>query len=333
MRWLIYALGGGYGHVTRALSLAKIASARNIECTILYNSELVHRAVNIYTKRSPRTRLEYIPSYFDQQGVAKFMGNYLGEIGGYDRVIVDTFPRGIAGELSSILPKIRCPKILIHRYLNEKYVKSIDIQNALNEFDEILMPRDSLSIPQYLRRHSKTEPWLICSPEEILSVQEAQLELNIFERRQLPTVAFLGTGSHEEMFQSRRWAEQLRSECQFLNVIHFSLEPIDQSKILFRQIWPVMKVYRAIDLLVCSGGYNALTEASATQTRTIVTPRKRRYDRQDLRANEHEQATNYLQVREKCELFATDFRPRRTRTMVFENGANEACDRVEKLTH
>ena len=39
--WLIYALGGGLGHVTRATSLIRAAEREGVTCTVLANTSLL----------------------------------------------------------------------------------------------------------------------------------------------------------------------------------------------------------------------------------------------------------------------------------------------------
>src|ERR1700753_818341 len=101
--WGIYAMGGGWGHLTRALALARVAPV----------------AVRI-ASNSPYVRL--IP---DQSLFAP-----LAALANCGVLIVDTFPRGIVGELAPCLSQTQAKKIFIARDIDPEYVQSF----ALHEF-------------------------------------------------------------------------------------------------------------------------------------------------------------------------------------------------------
>ncbi|MEB3147495.1 MAG: UDP-N-acetylglucosamine--LPS N-acetylglucosamine transferase, partial [Sphaerospermopsis sp.] len=96
--YLIYALGGGWGHLNRALSLGRIAAKE--------------KKVNIITN-SP-----YTPQINSEGCTLHCISNNAGfaetcqqvrEIilnTDCDRLIIDTFPRGLGGELADILPQL-----------------------------------------------------------------------------------------------------------------------------------------------------------------------------------------------------------------------------------
>ncbi|MEE2904758.1 MAG: glycosyltransferase [Myxococcota bacterium] len=331
MKWLIYALGGGYGHITRALSLAKVATHRGIHCSILYNSPLAHRAIPFYEERFSQVNFEYVPSNFERSDVTKFMENYFSDLQGCDRVIVDTFPRGIAGELVTILPKISCPKVFISRHLNQKYIESIDIYKSLQSFDAVIRPEDSLPPPSYLTHFFATESWLLCSSNEILSQKEARKYLQVVQKTKAPVIGFLGSGHQKEIFQGYQWAKRLRADFPQFKIIFLTLETLDEDSELCRKIWPVMKIYRALDLLICSGGHNAINEAKVTNTPALVIPRKRRYDRQDLRADGHAIAAGYEDICLACESLQKNPHEKRRPDAKFTNGAQKAYKIIEGL--
>jgi len=260
------------------------------------------------------------------------MRNYLSDLRRCDRVIVDTFPRGIAGELDAFLPNISCTKILISRYLNQKYIESIDIDKSLQSYNAVVHPKDSLARPSYLKQFFSTEPWLLCSADEIFSQEKARQHLQLVRENAAPVIGFLGSGQMQEIIQAYQWAKRLRDDCPQLQVVFFTLEDLEEDSALCRKIWPAMQVYPALDLLVCSGGHNAINEAKVTNTQILVIPRKRRYDRQDLRATERPLVTSYKEIRIVCESLKIDSYRQQKPYADFANGAQKACTIIENLS-
>ena len=59
----------------------------------------------------------------------------------YECVIVDTFPRGLGGELAEILPQLSVPKVLIHRDINPDYVIAKNLPDFVaDNFDLVIVP-------------------------------------------------------------------------------------------------------------------------------------------------------------------------------------------------
>jgi hypothetical protein len=131
--WLIYALGGGWGHLQRALSLARIAGPIRILTNSRY-AEVGHALA------CPKGGL-------------------------INLLLVDTFPRGLLGELVNVLPKLTIPKILIHRDLNPRYVAQTNLrQFVLDNYDLVLVAGEPETAPfADLPIARQTAPWLIRS--------------------------------------------------------------------------------------------------------------------------------------------------------------------------
>src|SRR5579859_6116226 len=87
---VIYALGGGYGHTSRALAIRRCAP--------------------------PDADVRVIGNNWDHHTIMKT----LGALTPLDTLIVDVYPRGLNGELTLLIPKLKCKKILVQRYLDEK---------------------------------------------------------------------------------------------------------------------------------------------------------------------------------------------------------------------
>ena len=98
MHWLVYALGGGLGHLTRGLALARAARRQGVRVTLLTNSPYA----SVLPVRDELHRddcLIIIPAQSDLQA-AKCQVRDIIRDSTAQLVIVDTFPRGLGGELA-----------------------------------------------------------------------------------------------------------------------------------------------------------------------------------------------------------------------------------------
>src|SRR5579871_6283318 len=96
--WLIYALGGGFGHLTRASALARAAVPDTI-VRILTNSP--------YASCVQRAMPELDIAVIDpEMSVAAGRSEAVRQIesAAPDCLIVDAFPRGLGGELAEYIP-------------------------------------------------------------------------------------------------------------------------------------------------------------------------------------------------------------------------------------
>ena len=101
MRWCIYALGGGLGHLVRSLGLARAAIARGHHVTLLANTAYAP-LLPVRAELGELGEFIAIPASFDRDQVTEFVHQSLCNQS-FDTLIVDTFPRGLAGELAELL--------------------------------------------------------------------------------------------------------------------------------------------------------------------------------------------------------------------------------------
>ena len=127
--WLIYALGAGWGHVNRAIALGRQLAKHNT-VHILTNSPYVswmqtpipqmesnaiasRLHLHILSHRHAASREQAIATVHTQVQALVLSHPWTG-------LMVDTFPRGLVGELADLLPKRQtqsphCRRILIQR--------------------------------------------------------------------------------------------------------------------------------------------------------------------------------------------------------------------------
>jgi hypothetical protein len=329
-RWVIYALGGGYGHFTRALSLAQAATRLKQSVEIIFNSGLAAAIPKETIRQNPKIHLKPIPAEFDKAQIRSILADRLIEDPNFDVFCVDTFARGLGGELVELLPQIRSKKILIHRDLNPRYVEEYNLEEVLPHYELILVPGESAAFDTH-ERAFKTPPWLVCDPESLLPRELARETLGVDVNDRRPVVAFMSTGTRAEMASSLRYAEQTQHKFPNLFVRNLNLDPSTINHPLVHASWPAFRLLRGVDLLICSGGYNTVQEARAANTWFLGFAQKRLYDQQEKRLSPHERVQSLDEVFKACaELEAHGFH-HHTAPIAFENGAIAAALRVNEL--
>jgi len=326
-RWLIYALGGGYGHFTRALSLARAAKQVGQTVEILFNSKLAINLIEHHLRDVPNLHLTPISPELSKDQVARLINDRLLTQTNYRVLIVDTFLRGLGGELKYILPQLKVPKILVHRDLNPKYLSSFDSTRAVNLFDQILIPGESAHFDTHKLSY-KTPPWLLCGPGEVLTSQEARQALRVPTEDKRSIVAFMGSGTQAEIAQSLEYAVAIETQFPQLNIRKLVLGHDAEHSVA----WPALRVLTAIDLLICSGGYNTVHEARATKTPFLAFPQPRLYDQQAKRLDAHETVETFAEVIAACAHLEARQSRRNDVSLNYINGAEAAVSKIQEIS-
>ncbi|MBD0268521.1 MAG: UDP-N-acetylglucosamine--LPS N-acetylglucosamine transferase, partial [Cyanobacteria bacterium Co-bin8] len=168
--WLIYALGGGWGHLNRTVALGRLAAAHS-PVHILTNSPyaaLVNEELERWQQQGQS--VPHLIAFSATLEKAALCRQVQAQVisRSYRCLIADTFPRGLGGELADLLPGLNCPKVLIHRDLNPDYVRSHQLSEFVaRHYDLVIVPGEGAvplaSLPQV--RH--TSPWLIYDAAEL----------------------------------------------------------------------------------------------------------------------------------------------------------------------
>ena len=84
-------------------------------------------------------------------------------------LIVDTFPRGIGGELAGLLGTLEARKVLVHRDLNPRYVEAASLRQFVAEHYGLVLVPGAGEGSQLgdLPAAVETAPWLVRSADEI----------------------------------------------------------------------------------------------------------------------------------------------------------------------
>ncbi|MEZ4371119.1 MAG: hypothetical protein R3B07_09850 [Polyangiaceae bacterium] len=111
-RWLIYALGGGLGHAVRAACIARELSGCGVRARVLCAEHAASAARRLFPDVSGLTREEH--------PTPRALADRLAlELASCDLLLLDTFPRGVLGELDSVAPAV--PRILLTRLVREPH--------------------------------------------------------------------------------------------------------------------------------------------------------------------------------------------------------------------
>ena len=278
--WLIYALGGGWGHLTRAIALARIAQ-RDRPVRILTNSPYAPIAAAALPTLD---LLQLDPDATADQTRTQVVRQIA--ISRPACLIVDTFPRGIGGELATLLPTLDTRKVLVHRDLNPRYVTEMRLREFVAaHFDLILVPgAGEGSQLGDLPRAVETGAWLVRSVEELPDSRKIRdiLRLQPHERN---CVLVCAAGNRDEL----RWygevvsAVRVRAPNVPVRVIAVECPPAIPQEHWVRY-WPAMDLFGCAAVVIGGAGYNTVRECLACAVPLVARPWPRTYDRQDVRA-------------------------------------------------
>jgi len=252
-------------------------------------------------------------------------------------LIVDTFPRGLGGELAGLLGSLAATKVLVHRDLNPRYVAEADLRDFVKSaYDLVLIPGESegnafAKLPNAV----VTDPWLVRNADELTSRRKARQLLKIEDARQ-PCILVCASGTSQEL----RWFGAVvsklldRSPHAAIRCVAPSLPP-GCPRECWIKYWPAADLHPATDIVIGSAGYNTIYECLAGGMPLIARPWPRLYDRQWLRARRAVREGNVMVVKQPTEAASKAIRqigsasPRSQ--IKYSNGVVEAVAHIEQL--
>ncbi|NOK17372.1 hypothetical protein [Corallococcus carmarthensis] len=321
--WRLYALGGGLGHLTRAAALARAAVARGHAVEVLTNSPFAP-GLPLESWLGPGATVHRVDARLDKAATVAAVGAWLaGSTPGV--LVVDTFPRGLAGELVALLPTVRAPRVLVHRDLNPVYVERFDVAHAVDAFDLLVVPGEDAPFAHHPRA-VRTAPWLLLDADALVSREEARRQLGMEDGDARPVVAVMGCGRPEEVAEAGETADRLRVSLGERAAVRWLVPTAHASG---QAVWPALAVMRGVDVLVGAGGYNTVQEARATGTPLVAWARPRLYDRQALRLREAERVGDAAQLEAKVALLLQE--GTRARPAAWVNGVHAAVEAIERV--
>jgi UDP:flavonoid glycosyltransferase YjiC (YdhE family) len=320
--WLIYALGGGWGHLTRAVSLARVARARH-RVRILTNSPYAPKVANAL----PKLEIVALDPSLTLAKAREQLIQHIQEASARC-LIVDTFPRGLGGELANVIDSLAVTKVLVHRDLSPRYVSEAKLRAFVRStYDLILIPgKGEGTAFADLPAAVVTEPWLIRNPPS-----EPCLDL---QRRILVCAA----GTTEEVAWYGALVALLRKLDSRLDIRCVAPTcPPGCPKESWIEHWPAVDLYPTTDVVIGGAGYNTIHECLAWQVPLIAHPWPRKYDRQWLRAQRAARRGSVTVVKKLNDAAEAVLRQleqapqRRIRTDI-HNGVTDAITLIERVT-
>jgi hypothetical protein len=324
--WLIYALGGGFGHLTRASALARAALRNNVR--ILTNSPYagcVQRAM-------PELAIIALdPAISVTEGRIATVRQI--EATAPDCLVVDTFPRGLGGELVDAIASFSGPKVFVQRDLNPQYAAAFDLSAFVrNSYDLVLVPADRLDdglgpFPQT----ATTAPWLVRSRHEVFTRERACRLLGLREERSCVMVCASGNPDELDWYGAVvSGLLQCAPACEVRCIAPVCPHACPQA--FWKSYWPALDLYAAADVVVGGAGYNTVYECLACQVPLVARPWPRKYDRQNLRARYAAAVVDDPKQAVEAALELLRRKPADERCVrSYYNGVTEAVSLIEQL--
>ena len=281
MAVVYYGLGGGHGHGVRGVAvlraMARVAGGETPAVHLLAPSRLRPWV------ESERLQLHVPP---EPEPSRRRLGAWCRQILEELQpalLLVDTFPRGVLGELL----ELPCPAWLMARNVPCRYYLADEIRVAIESRFERLVWCEGP--PEWADRlhlsQSVVNPVLIRRPEECLPRREARERLMAATDRKL--VLVLASGPAPRQVELVRLMARLRVVLRSrlyrsfdVVVLSDELGAFAAAGVRVGAAVPAMEVLRAADVVVSAGGYHATWEARAVGVPAVWLPQSRLLDDQ-----------------------------------------------------
>ena len=242
---LYYAPGAGLGQLTRGLAILRRwkAHTRRSALLVTYSTfaPLASRQ-GVAIKQIPGPEPEFL-----ERAVRRAKPKLL---------VVDTFPRGIVGEIAELIPSLPCPAVLIQRYLNPSYLRQFKVAAFLGQHYRLAVRiADALELQTLSQRTVDVPP---------VTVREAR-EVPPARSRSGWLFVNWGEGSEPYLEVAQEAARQRSKELRILG-------PAES--------YPAVGWMPRAELVIAAGGYSLFHEVALTATPAIFVPCRRMYDDQ-----------------------------------------------------
>lgn len=200
----------------------------------------------------------------------------------YNCLIIDTFPRGLGGELADILPQLQnTPRILIHRDINPRYIVAKDLRRFVaSNFDLVIVPGEGDTVPLLdLPQVRYTAAWLIRSADELPDLNKARSLLHLHPTDRSKIVVVCAAEKAEELALHGKLTSALAESLTGVTVRCLTAKCPNCPPDLWVFHYPGMECLLAADVVVGGGGYNTFYECAALEVPLVAFTMHRRYDR------------------------------------------------------
>lgn len=336
MKVLIYALGGGRGHVQRQLALgSRLVKLGAERVTLLSSSEWCSRGNEFFKNyqledddviRNQIAGVEVIviPSTWSANDLTQFLIKLIFRHI-WDWFVVDVFPRGILGELEGVLSggKHRFKTAIVQRIFNTSYLRFLNDYCTWPVYDVSFVPGENSGLNRLSKISIHTHPWIFRSFDELVSPQPFK-DLSKSDTGRSKRLLLVASGTFEESGFWRNLYTYMSGAPLLADwQIDFAGSQTDD---FHSGSWPLMDRIPMYDLVVGGGGYNLVHECRLLKIPLVTWPLKRKYDDQNARVTQH----NIPKVNSRTGLVDfickfDDFRKDSVET-AYENGADTAAE-------
>ena len=292
-RCLYYAFGGGLGHAVRATALARqLARSWPGPHRLLVNTPFA-ATIRPEIDRHPRLECAELSPGAGPAEAGRFVSSVMADFAP-ELLIVDTFPRGLGGELASLLSEAaEFPRVLIGRGLPDAYVQRYALAEFVRDhYDLAIAPGEPSPFGSTLPVH-RTGPFLLRDFDELPTRAGAAELLRTSPDR--PVVLVVGSGTIAECDEVADLARRLRAswDAKWPPLRLALPAPGERGRrepgppIVSH--FPLIECLPAVRLAIGAGGYNLVHETSSLSVPGLFLTRSRKYDDQAhrVRAKPH----------------------------------------------
>jgi hypothetical protein len=279
VRLVWYALGGGLGHLQRALAVLRYLTPhlKGEAPLLLTSSGYAHLAL---AQGVPCVRL---PGAHESgawpEGVgAALLTGVLAAAAPIDCLVVDTFPDGLHLELTPDILMDAKRRFLIARPGGG----TPDTSPGWASYDGVFVP-----LPESPWPGAEPVGWMLaCGPADALSPEDARRRLRLPALASRPLVMAVHAGDPGEIVNLFEGVREASARVTQPHDLRFATPlPVapwfDDERLVHP--WPAAELFSAVDVLVSGGGYHSSAEASAFGLRAIQQPFRRTHDDQAAR--------------------------------------------------
>lgn len=260
---LIYAYGSGLGHLKRVTSFLKRQNYAPEKCILLTNSvfsEFWESGWKVVQKED---------LFFSSPEFLPFVENLITE-NNINSFIIDVFPAGFYGELSSLLSHFQGEKILLSRILSNYYFEK---NPNISDFDEIFIMEKGVDLSQLRSRKIR-----------YLDYQENLLE-GISIAIEMPYYLIIHSQPLMEVLHLYRLAKMYRTNQKIviLTATVIPQENIGSEDLVLFQQKPSQSLLSNADKIFSGAGFNTFYMLIPYHKKWICNPFPRTFDDQFLR--------------------------------------------------
>lgn len=332
-------MGGGLGHLNRTLCLARLV-AKEARVTVLTNCSYASfvaessffqsefAACRPDLKDPVGVEIVEINAKEKEQFAAHVQSKLLG--GEFDYLVVDTFPRGIVGELAELLPQLTVArKILVARDLNPDYVERYALRQFVPQhYDLVLNPGENQG--PLVDLAVATGPWFVKDLEVMASFDVAALRQFLALPPGAKFLLVVSSGQDNRLFEELALAVQEKFPSVAVRLLSMVPPRILEER-LWVKYWPGIDLVACADVVVSSAGYNISAECAALDVPLIALPQKRLYDRQLMRIGASADVSAAYDISGALWAVERQLAAQPFRSLEFVNGARAALGLIHEL--